>query len=220
MNGWLNGVTFPILRGPLAGKKWLLASRINFFWGTYEPEQTQAFRRIIRPGDVVFDVGAHYGYYTLLSSALAGPQGKVFAFEPSPENIPRLKKHLSINQCNNVDVLELALSDHQGTARFDNHAGSGTGHLAPDGGVEVEISSMDALSSRLPAPNVLKIDCEGAEVEVLKGGEKTIQISKPAIFLSMHGDALKQTCFSLLDSWGYAATSLHGDDYLFVQKAS
>jgi FkbM family methyltransferase len=214
----MKGVTFPILRGPLAGKKWLLASRSNFFWGTYEPEQTQAFQKIIRPGDVVFDVGAHYGYYTLLSSALTGPQGKVFAFEPSPGNIPRLRKHLDINHCNNVIVLELALSDHEGTARFDNQAGSGTGHLATDGRIEVKITSLDIISSRLPVPNVLKIDCEGAEIEVLKGGENTIRAAKPAIFLSTHGDALKQTCFRLLDSWGYTSSCLHGDDYLWVQK--
>ena len=217
MSGWLNGITFPILRGPLAGKKWLLASRSNFFWGTYEPEQTQAFQKVIRPGDVVFDVGAHYGYYTLLSSALAGPKGKVFAFEPSPGNIPRLKKHLEINHCENVEVLDLALSDHQGTARFDNHAGSGTGHLSPDGRIEVALSSLDALSS-LPAPNVLKIDCEGAEVKVLTGGEKTIRTAKPAIFLSTHGDALKKNCSSLLDSWGYVAKTLHVDDQLWLRK--
>ena len=209
----MNRITFPILRGPLAGKKWLLASRSNFFWGTYEPEQTQAFQKIIRPGDVVFDVGAHYGYYTLLSSALTGPKGKVFAFEPSPGNIPRLKKHLEVNHCDNVEVIELALSDHEGTARFDNQAGSGTGHLSPVGRIEVQITSLDA-------PNLVKIDCEGAEVEVLKGGEKIILSAKPAIFLSTHGDVLKQTCFSLLNSWGYAPSCLHGDDYLWVQETT
>jgi FkbM family methyltransferase len=216
----MTGITFPILRGPLAGKKWLLASRSNFFWGTYEPEQTQAFQKIIKPGDVVFDVGAHYGYYTLLSSELVGAKGKVFAFEPSPGNIPRLKKHLDINHCNNVQVIELALSDHEGTARFDNHAGSGVGHLSRDGQIEVQITSLDAISTKLPPPNVLKIDCEGAEVEVLKGGENVIGSAKPAIFLSTHGDDMKKTCFGILESWGYAPTCLHGDDYLWVQKAT
>lgn len=205
----------PILRGPLAGKKWLLASRSNFFWGTYEPEQTQAFQKVIRPGDVVFDVGAHYGYYTLLSSALAGAGGRVFAFEPSPGNIPHLKKHIEINRCSNVEVLELALSDHEGTARFDNQAGSGTGHLAADGRIEVQITTLDAISPRLSPLNVLKIDVEGAEVEVLKGGEKTILAAKPAIFLSTHGDALKQASFGLLRGWGYSPSCLHGDDYLW-----
>jgi FkbM family methyltransferase len=220
MSSWLSSVTLPILRGPLAGKKWLLASRSNFFWGTYEPEQTQAFQKIIRPGDVVFDVGAHYGYYTLLSSALAGPQGKVFAFEPSPGNIPRLQRHLRINHCDNVTVLEVALSDHEGTARFDNLAGSGTGHLSPDGRIEVAVTALDSLSSRLPVPKVLKIDCEGAEVEVLKGGERTIRSAGPVIFLSTHGDSLKQTCFRLLQGWGFAPSELHGDDYLWVPRPS
>ncbi len=209
-------LTFPILRGPLAGKRWLLASRSNFFWGTYEPEQTQAFQKIIRQGDVVFDVGAHYGYYTLLASALAGEKGRVFAFEPSPGNIPRLRRHLEVNHCDNVEVLALALSDHEGMSRFDNRAGSGTGHLSPNGQVEVQVTSLDAVSARLPAPNVIKIDCEGAEVEVLRGGEKTIRGAKPAIFLSTHGDALKQTCFSLLNGWGYTSSCLHGDDYLWL----
>src|SRR5262249_54799449 len=154
-----------------------------FFLGTYEPEQTQAFQQIIKPGNIVFDVGAHFGYYTLLSSALTGPSGKVFAFEPAPGNISHLQKHLEINRCNNVSVLDLALSDHDGVARFDQHAGSGTGHLSPDGQIEVRTTSLDALSARLPAPQVLKIDCEGAEVQVLQGGEKTIRSSQPAIFL-------------------------------------
>jgi FkbM family methyltransferase len=220
MNGWLSNLTLPILRGPLAGKKWLLASRSNFFWGSYEPEQTAAFQRIIRPGDVIYDVGAHYGYYTLLSSALAGPPGKVLAFEPSPANIAKLQRHLDLNQCRNVTVLDLALSDHEGTARFDNQAGSGTGHLSPEGGIEVKLTTLDALASRFPAPKVLKIDCEGAEVEVLKGGEKTIRSARPSLFLSTHGEDLKQTCFRLLADWGYVPTCLHGDDYVWQQKAS
>src|ERR1700690_902346 len=77
MSNWSDRVTLPILRGPLAGKSWMLASRINFFFGTYEPEQTQAFQEIVRPGNVVYDIGAHFGYYTLLASGLAGPTGRV-----------------------------------------------------------------------------------------------------------------------------------------------
>lgn len=217
---WLSGVTLPILRGPLAGRRWLLASRINFLLGTYEPEQTRAFQRTIRPGDVVYDVGAHYGYYTLLSSALAGPSGKIFAFEPSPKNIARLQKHVRINHCGNVTILELALSDREGTARFDNQAGSGTAHLSPEGTLEVQITSLDLVAARLPAPRVLKIDCEGAEVEVLRGGETTIRSAKPAIFLSTHGDALKAACLRMLQSWGYSPCQLHGDDYLLTCAAA
>jgi FkbM family methyltransferase len=216
MKGWLGRRTFPILRGPLAGKKWLLASRINFFLGTYEPGQTRAFQDIVKPGDVVYDVGAHYGYYTLLSSLLAGDRGKVIAFEPSPSNLARLQLHLQANRCGNVEIEEFALSDREGTARFDNQTGSGTGHLSASGSIEVRTTTLDLLPARLPAPQVIKIDCEGAEVQVLEGGAQMLSSARPAIFLSTHGDHLKQACFRLLEGWGYSSRQLHGDDYLFI----
>ncbi len=216
MSDWSERVTLPILRGPLAGKKWLLASRVNFFLGTYEPEQTQAFQEIVRPGSVVYDVGAHYGYYTLLASVLAGLAGKVVAFEPSPANIRRLQTHLRINRCANVTLIETALSNVTGRASFDSSRGSGTGRLSPDGAVEVQTSTLDAVSSQLPVPNVLKIDCEGAEALVLAGGEKMIRAAKPAIFLSTHSEQLKIECFNLLKSWGYSSRPLRGDDSLHM----
>jgi FkbM family methyltransferase len=216
MSNWQERVTLPILRGPLAGKKWLLASRINFFLGTYESEQTQAFQEIVSPGRVVYDVGAHYGYYTLLASVLAGPAGKVVAFEPSPANICRLQTHLRINDCANVTLIETALSNVTGKASFDGSRGSGTGRLSPDGTIEVQTDTLDALSSQLPVPDVLKIDCEGAESLVLAGGEKLIRSAKPAIFLSTHSDQLHTECFNLLKSWGYSSRPLRGDDSLHL----
>ena len=87
------GLSLPILKGPLKGKRWLVATRINFFLGTYEVEQTEAFVKTVVENDVVYDCGAHYGYYTLLASTLA-KNGKVFAFEPSPANLVRLRRSL------------------------------------------------------------------------------------------------------------------------------
>jgi FkbM family methyltransferase len=219
MKGWLQRRTLPILGGPLAGTRWLIASRPDFFFGTYEPEQTKAFQNIVQPGNVVYDVGAHYGYYTLLASALVGSAGKVFAFEPSPANVPRLQLHLRLNRGTNVTVQEIALSDHEGRARFDNQTGSGTGHLSSNGAVEVHITTLDALATQLPTPDVLKIDCEGAELQVLCGGEKTIHAVKPAIFLSTHGEQLKKDCFRLLESWGYSYSVLRGDDSLHICRS-
>jgi FkbM family methyltransferase len=218
MAGWLSSATLPILRGPLAGKRWLLASRLNFFLGTYEPEQTQAFQKAIQPGNVIYDIGAHYGYYSVLASVLTGPSGQVFAFEPVPANIARLQTHLRLNHCSNVSVEKCAISDQPGTAGFDNRGGSGTGHLAEDGALEVRTNSLDALGVRLPAPQVIKIDVEGSELLALKGGEHTIRSSLPTIFLSTHGEFIKQKCFNLLDSWGYEFTQLHRDDYLLVPR--
>ncbi len=198
-------LALPILKGPLKGKRWLLATRINFFLGSYEPEQTEAFVAAVQPGSVVYDVGAHFGYYSLLASKSAGADGRVIALEPSPRNLKVLRKHVELNRAANVAVLETALSDHEGEARFDNRAGSGVGHLSLEGPLTVNLTTLDALGHQFPAPNVLKIDVEGAEEAVLRGGRETLR-SKPTIFLSTHGPGPAENCSRLLRELGY---SLH-----------
>lgn len=201
-------VALPILRGPLRGKRWLLATRINFFLGTYEPEQTAAFVQAVRPGAVVYDVGAHYGYYSLLGSHLAGAGGKVIAVEPSPRNLAVLRRHLELNHAENVTVLETAVSDHEGEARFDNRAGSGVGHLSPEGPIQVRLTTLDVLARQFPPPSVIKIDVEGAEDAVLAGGRETLAKAGPTIFLSTHGASLAKDCSRMLRGLGYSLREL------------
>ena len=201
-------LALPILKGPLKGKRWLLATRSNFFFGSYEPEQTEAFERAVRPGAVVYDVGAHYGYYSLLASQLAGAKGRVIALEPSPRNLKVLRRHIQLNHIENITVLETALSDHPGEARFDNRAGSGVGHLSPEGPLTVRLTTLDLLAREYPAPSVLKIDVEGAEEAVLLGGRETLAKGKPTIFLSTHGPALAENCSRMLQGLGYSLREL------------
>ncbi len=209
MRFWL-----PIFRGPLRGNRWLIATRSNFFLGTYEIRQTQAFVAAVKPGDVVYDVGAHYGYYALLASALAGPSGKVLALEPSPSNLPYLRAHVELNRCTNVTVVETAISNYDGTARFENRTGSGRAHLSPKGLVEVPVTSLDALTQTQPLPDIMKIDVEGAEMEVLNGAKQLIARSKPAIFLSTHSDELYATSRDFLRSFDYRFEPLDTHDFL------
>jgi FkbM family methyltransferase len=202
MRAKLNWAVLPIFRGPLRGFWWLLATRSSFLFGKYEPEQTKLFGELVKPGDVVFDVGAHFGYYTLLASKLVGDSGKVISFEPSPANLARLYRHIELNSRRNVQVLELAVSDHEGTARFETRTGSGVGHLADDGPLEVRLTTLDSLT-QLPRPQVMKIDVEGAEVGVLQGAKALLQNARPIIFLSLHGEELKATCLEILEGYGY-----------------
>jgi len=199
----ISWATPPILRGSLRGKRWLLATRSNFFLGSYEPEQTALFEHYVTPGAVVYDIGAHYGYYSLLSSVLAGEVGSVLAFEPSPHNLAFLRHHLRINHLANVRVIEKAVADHVGVAHFDMGGGSGIGHLSEDGKVEVQLTTLDALADELPAPTVMKIDVEGAEMAVFQGGQKTIEHARPIIFLSVHSPELKRDCSAYLKDLGY-----------------
>jgi FkbM family methyltransferase len=202
MRAKLNWAVLPILRGPLRGFRWLVATRSSFLFGTYEPTQTRLFEELVKPGDVVYDIGAHFGYYTLLSSKLVGDRGRIIAFEPSPANLARLYRHIELNDRDNVQVLELAVSDHEGTAHFETRTGSGVGHLADDGPLEVKLTTLDSLT-QLPLPQVMKIDVEGAEVGVLNGAKALFSKTKPVIFLSLHGDDLKKTCLELLSEYGY-----------------
>jgi FkbM family methyltransferase len=202
MRAKLNWVVLPILRGPLRGFRWLVATRSSFLFGTYEPTQTRLFEELVKPADVVYDIGAHFGYYTLLSSKLVGDRGRIIAFEPSPGNLARLYRHIELNRRSNVQVLELAVSDHEGTAHFETRTGSGVGHLADDGPLEVKLTTLDSLS-QLPLPQVMKVDVEGAEVGVLNGAKSLFSKCKPVIFLSLHGDDLKKTCLEILSGHGY-----------------
>ena len=206
----------PSLAGPLAGRWWLPASRgklLRILLGSYEPEQTGLFQEWIRPGDAVLDVGAHVGYYTVLSAVLAGPAGRVLAFEPNPTNHGFLKRHLALNGCAQVEVLQAAASDAAGTARFDFGGGSGTGHLAEQGALEVTTVRVDDVcAERGLSPRAIKIDVEGAELRVLRGAETTLARARPVIFLSTHGAAVHRECLAWLGARGYQLKPILGDD--------
>ncbi len=139
------GTVIKIRRGPLRGAKWIKGSGVNGYWlGTYEAEEQKWFAERVKNGDVVYDIGANVGIYTLLASRLVGNEGKVYAFEPLPENIEFLKKHLVLNDCRNTEVVESAVSVRSGTTHF---RGSGaTGAISGGAGdLAVRVSSLDDL---------------------------------------------------------------------------
>jgi FkbM family methyltransferase len=197
----------PILAGPLRGRWWLPQSRgkiLRILCGTYEPEQTRLFRDYIPAGATVFDVGAHVGYYTLLSSVLAGNNGRVWAFEPNPANHGFLRRHVALNHCDNVSIENAAVSDRSGTASFAFGTGSGTGHLAADGALQVRTLRLDDFCREHDVrPGFVKIDVEGAEMAVLRGAEDVVR-SRPVIFLSTHGPGIHRECIDWLRERGYS----------------
>jgi FkbM family methyltransferase len=206
----------PIMAGPLRGTWWLPQSGgkvLRFLNGTYEPQQTKVFTEQLRPGQTLIDVGAHVGYYALLAAKLVGDQGRVFAFEPNPRNFDFLKQHVAVNALSNVRIEQSAVSDTNGTASFDLGKGSGTGHLAMSGPVEVTTIRLDdyCAANRI-APNAIKCDVEGAELAVLRGAERTIVMHRPVLFLSTHGASIHSACMSWLRERGYSLSPINADD--------
>lgn len=202
----------PILQGRLKGKKWIVGSSNHGCWlGSYEYDKQILFSRTIKEGGVVYDIGAHVGFYTLLASALVGPRGKVIAFEPLPRNIRYLKEHLRLNRCDNVLVVEVAVGDESGIASFEEGTNSYTSHLSPKGCFKVKIVRLDDLvsSGEIPSPDYMKIDVEGAELLALSGARSILANYHPTIFLATHGIKVHQQCCDFLKSIGYDLQSIN-----------
>jgi FkbM family methyltransferase len=202
-----------ILQGPLRGKKWIAGSGNHGCWlGSYEYAKQKAFAAAVCAGDIVYDLGANVGFYSLLASVLAGPQGRVYSFEPVPENLDFLRKHLAMNQVTNCVIFALAVSDSRGTANFAFGLDSCSGGLRAGSGnsMAVQTVALDDMvaAGEILAPSVIKCDIEGGEFAALKGAARTLVAAAPKIFLATHGQEAHQRCCKFLSDLGYTLTSL------------
>jgi len=214
-------IPFPILCGRLKGKLWILgcSSKIfRFLTTTYESPVTHLFENIVKEGDVIYDIGAHVGYFTLLFSVLVGNKGKVVAFEPNKKNLEILKRHLKINRCKNVIVVDKAVSDKTGITFFDTGDGSWTGKISLTGEYEVEVVKLDDFISKNLIPSVIKIDVEGEELNVLRGAKNLLEKYKPTIFLSTHSQELYEKCSVFLKSLNYEIHTIETMKDLIIAK--
>jgi FkbM family methyltransferase len=164
-----------------------------FFFGTYEPEVRRIFRAVLPLGGVALDVGANVGWHTLLMASLVGASGRVLAVEANPFVRQRLHDHLCLNRFRHVDVVPYAAADTEGMVEFyapaANDPGSGNGHVVeirPGGRgetIRVEARLLDGIvaASAIRRLDLIKIDVEGFEWRVLRGGEETIAKFRPHI---------------------------------------
>jgi len=204
-----------ILRGPLRGKKWIKGAGPNAYWvGTYEVARLRALANAVSPGTVVYDVGANVGIYSLLASLRAGPSGKVYAFEPLERNLLYLRRHLTLNNVGNCVILETAVCNREGTVPFSVASWSSSmAHLSTVGEIWVPSTTLDGCiygERRLRPPDILKIDVEGAEMEVLEGASKVLTEFHPKIFLEIHGTQLHAKCSASLSAKGYRIEEGYG----------
>ena len=204
----------PILQGPLRGKRWIAGSSTHGCWlGTYELAKVREVVQAVRPGMICYDIGAHVGYYSLLLSKLVGELGRLMAFEPLADNIEYLRKHVELNDCGNVAVMSIALSDRGGMRPFLVHENRSMGRLSVSGDLRVRCQPLDVLwdSGTISQPDVIKIDVEGAEWEVLRGAHKLLVNAKPTIFLATHGPAIHRSCCDYLRDLGYQLAGIGGE---------
>src|SRR6266849_8394000 len=187
---WASGKMVPrdslawvqIQKGP-AAELWM---RLNprtggdAFAGGGEPEVQKALQEHLRPGMTFYDIGANIGFFSLLAARLVGRDGHVASFEADPEVAARLREHIARNNFSQVSVVERAVWSKQQPLPFLRtdpglSPDRGLGHVvsAPSiGTIEVEGVSLDDYAAAFPAPNFLKCDVEGAELEVFRGAQR------------------------------------------------
>jgi FkbM family methyltransferase len=190
----------PILSGPNRGNRWIVGSGQHGCWiGSYERNYAKQVASEIEPGMVVFDLGAHAGYYTLMMSARVGPSGKVFAFEANADNAANLRRHLRINRISNVEVVEAAVSAENGMANFcdDGYIG----HLLGDGR-PVPTVRLD----NYPTPDFIKMDIEGAEGLAMRGAHRILSSKKSVWFVAVHAEPARTECVNAFRSANYRFT--------------
>jgi len=182
----------------------------------YEPNQTKIVKKYVHEGDVVIDVGAHVGYYTLLMAQLVGKNGKVYSFEPDPVNFELLKKSVEINGFENVVLIQKAVSDTTEKIKLflgDNDSAINRIYDAKLGdakkSIDVESITIDEyFKENDKLFNFIKIDSEGSEAKIINGMEKFLTKNRKLIMMTeffpflikKSGDEPKQYLKSLENS--------------------
>lgn len=218
-----------ISQGALAGREIFVSQEDDPAWnsiraGTYDADLFERLRKYSRPGGVLWDVGAHFGFHSLGFATLVGDAGRVVAFEPNPTNRARLHEHLARNPelGRRVEVVEAALSDRDGQTTFvlsdDIESGeSSCSHVAgaipprPAGTFRkfrehvVSTVSIDSWIARHPdrVPDAIKLDVEGAEWLVFQGGGSFFAKHQPAVVMEVHDIRLLFHVQGFLIAHGY-----------------
>lgn len=169
----------------------------RLFPANYEQSSFTFFKKHLKPGDTVIDIGAHIGLYSVFFAKTT--KGKIFSFEPTPGTASVLRKTVKINNCQkNVQVFQAAIAEKQGLATFyaddaDVHTGNSLVALElgndskRKGAYQVPVMSVDQVRQENNITiNFLKIDAEGVELDVLKGARNTFLTDRPKGILGLH----------------------------------
>lgn len=153
-------------------------------WGVWEPLETELFKKEIKKGDVVLDIGAHIGYYTLIFAKLVGGNGQVYAFEPDPENFALLKKNVEINGYKNIVLVQKAVSNKTGKIKLYLCEDRKVDHSIYDPhdsrkSIDIEAIRLDDYFKDYKGKiDFIKMDIEGAEEGVIQGASSLLQKNK------------------------------------------
>lgn len=202
-----------------------MAMRLRFpeeagVWlGEHEPEVQDAITAVVRAGSVVFDIGAAIGTFALGTARLVGKTGRVVAFDGDPIQAARLREHTAANKLGDVlHVIPAAVWSNTPAPQVPFRCGK---TMRSQGGVEVDgirpilasgeliaadVTSLDAfVSSTGVAPHLIKVDVEGGEMEVLRGGATLFITRRPLIIAEIHTEEARDGVRAWMREYAYSA---------------
>jgi FkbM family methyltransferase len=186
--------------------------------GTNEPAVQQAIAAHLKPGGVFYDIGANVGFHTVIGARVAGPTGRVVAFEPIPSNAAALRHNVALNGFANVRVIEAAVSSAPGRHAMRLGAEPGWARLTDvaslasnDVTIDVPLVTIDDLVARgeIEPPTMVKMDIEGAEIAALRGMARTLREARPVVVCELHDTA--REFIPLMRDLGYDLTPLESN---------
>lgn len=192
-----------------------LIARALFWKGFkgYEYETTKLFYELAKKSNVIFDIGANTGYYTLLA-AIGNKEGQVFAFEPVPKIYEYLKRNIALNQNSNVIAISSAVTNFDGEITLYIPADIGIiplsvstlkGFIETEGEISVPAITIDSFvyKNQIGKVDLMKIDTEATEHIVLEGARHTLKRDEPIIICEVLKEKTERALEALLSDLGY-----------------
>jgi len=160
-------------------------------FGIFEPSSTKVVKSLVKEGNIVLDVGANIGYYSVILSKLVGKQGKVICFEPTDRFGKVLRQNIEANNLQNIELIKSGLSDKAQELDIQICEDSATLHLSgnnvPESSEKIKLITLDSFLKDHPLPRIdfIKIDVDGHEPLFLSGAENTLNKYEPIILLEV-----------------------------------
>jgi FkbM family methyltransferase len=233
---WASGKIVPrdslawvqIRHGPAEGLWLRLNPRTggNYFQGGGEPEVQTAMRRHLRPGMTFYDIGANIGFFSLLAARIIGPEGRVVAFEADPEVAQRFRDHVERNHFSTISIEQKAVWSETRPVFFartdpETSPDRGLGHVVAGSAasaIRVQATSLDDFLQTSLAPDFLKCDVEGAEVEVFSGAKRLLKENRPILLCEIHSEENRRVLLEEFTRLGYKCESLSQNHILALQE--
>lgn len=204
----------------------------SLLYGPFEDAELRYLTQMVQPGDTVFDIGANIGLFSVVLGRAVGAQGHVVAAEPVPANALRAKENVSLNGLTNVQFVNAAIGATAGTIRLnlaDDLAYPSVGEVAESRGIgtsiEVPLRTLDDLWLEVGSPPVsfVKIDVEGAELDVLRGAAQMLRTTHPVLLIEANDSVALASLREMLDPIGYSFTQPAGfaaHNFLAISEAA